>query len=77
MWQTMNGLKLLQDKYGIRHRDLKPQNILVLDDGIYLVADFTTCRISQIGLQSMIKSKHNSSMLAGKKYYFNLLKNLK
>jgi serine/threonine protein kinase len=66
----MNGLKELHDKYQIRHRDLKPHNILVKDNGIYLVADFTTCKV-KIMEESMRLSKINknnlkSSMLVGK-----------
>jgi serine/threonine protein kinase len=41
------GLKKLKEEHGIKHRDLKPQNILLLDPFTYLIADFTTCKILQ------------------------------
>jgi serine/threonine protein kinase len=39
------GLKKLKEENGIKHRDLKPQNILLLDQFTYLIADFTSCKI--------------------------------
>jgi serine/threonine protein kinase len=70
----MNGLKELHDKYQIRHRDLKPHNILVKDNGIYLVADFTTCKVKlmeeSMRLSKINKNNLKSSMLVGTKEYW-------
>ena len=38
------ALKTLKEEFQIRHRDLKPQNILKRYDRYYL-GDFTTCKI--------------------------------
>jgi serine/threonine protein kinase len=44
IWQITLALKTLKEEFQIRHRDLKPQNILKRHDRYYL-GDFTTCKI--------------------------------
>jgi serine/threonine protein kinase len=68
-------------QYGIRHRDLKPQNILILDDFTYLLADFTTCKFSSTGEESILieknsKNRERTADLPCKNHLFlkNLLK---
>jgi serine/threonine protein kinase len=51
-------LLVLKDEYGIKHRDLKPQNILIKDDFIYLLADYTTCKYSD-GESSVLVDKNS------------------
>ena len=38
--QLVEALLFLKNKYNISHRDIKPQNILVFDKGVYKLADF-------------------------------------
>ena len=38
--QLVEALLFLKNKYNISHRDIKPQNILVFDNGVYKLADF-------------------------------------
>ena len=38
--QVLCGLRFLKNHLGIMHRDIKPQNILVLESGTYCLADF-------------------------------------
>jgi serine/threonine protein kinase len=56
IWQILKALLLLKIDYGIRHRDLKPQNILMLDEFTYLLADFTSCKFS-FGEESILQEK--------------------
>jgi serine/threonine protein kinase len=42
--QIIKAIDLLRCNYGIQHRDLKPQNILVYKDNWYLLSDFGSSR---------------------------------
>ena len=57
-WQILKALSILKEEYGIKHRDMKPQNILIFDDFTYLLADFTTCKFSE-GESSLLQDKNS------------------
>jgi serine/threonine protein kinase len=54
----LKALLNLKTEYGIRHRDLKPQNILIFDEFLYLLADFTSCKFAN-GEESIIIEKNS------------------
>lgn len=56
-YQLLNGLDFLHFNR-VLHRDLKPQNVLVSNQGIVKLADFGLARIytGQIALTSVVSS---------------------
>ena len=54
----MQILRALHHAYykGIIHRDIKPQNILLLSNGIIKVSDFSIARFSYSDTQTMTKA---------------------
>ena len=49
--QLTEALLFLKNKFNISHRDIKPQNILVFDNGIYKLADFGEAKEIKISKQ--------------------------
>jgi serine/threonine protein kinase len=43
--QVLHGLRFLARRIGIIHRDIKPQNILKMEDGNYCITDFGISKI--------------------------------
>ena len=63
MWQIMCGLDFLHS-HRIVHRDIKPQNILLSNDGTLKLADFGLARIYDFNvlLTSEVRQNHKTSL---------------
>jgi serine/threonine protein kinase len=43
--QVLSAMRYLKNQLGIIHSDIKPQNILLKEDGTYCLADFGISKI--------------------------------
>ena len=63
MRQITSALLYMQEKLNISHRDIKPQNVLIFEGGIYKLADF--------GEAKEIKLSKNMNTLRGTELYMS------
>ena len=63
MRQLTSALLFMKEKLNITHRDIKPQNVLIFEGGIYKLADF--------GEAKEIKLKKNLNTLRGTELYMS------
>ena len=63
MRQLTSSLLFMKEKLNITHRDIKPQNVLIFEGGIYKLADF--------GEAKEIKVKNNLNTLRGTELYMS------
>ena len=63
MRQLTSALLFMKDKLNITHRDIKPQNVLIFEKGIYKLADF--------GEAKEIKVSKNINTLRGTELYMS------
>ena len=63
MEQLTSALLYMKEKLNITHRDIKPQNVLIFEGGIYKLADF--------GEAKEIKLKKNINTLRGTELYMS------
>jgi len=63
MKQLTSALLFMKEKLNITHRDIKPQNVLIFNDGVFKLADF--------GEAKEIKIKKNLNTLRGTELYMS------
>ena len=63
MRQLTSALLFMKEKLNITHRDIKPQNVLIFEGGVYKLADF--------GEAKEIKIKKNLNTLRGTELYMS------
>ena len=63
MRQLTSALLFMKEKFNITHRDIKPQNVLIFEGGIFKLADF--------GEAKEIKVKKNLNTLRGTELYMS------
>lgn len=69
--QIVSGLLYIHDRVGMLHLDLKPQNILISEDGSYVISDFGIAQLLPLPRQNGIYAELFVSNIAGTVSYMS------